>query len=89
MFFAGKNKINAMKIKNFDGLATSKTRRSVFEIIEAGLVAIDTHDLIKRQVRLINGSLVINKDTFSLKRNISSRFTSNKFIITAKTSPAS
>lgn len=42
----------ANKIKNFDTLATTESRRLVLEIAEAGLEAIDTGLVVKNSVRL-------------------------------------
>lgn len=57
-----------MKIKNFQELATSDLRKTVLEIAEAGLEAIDTEKIIKESVRLENDKLFIKDKIFSLNK---------------------
>ncbi|MBI3589513.1 MAG: DUF4147 domain-containing protein [Candidatus Liptonbacteria bacterium] len=56
-----------MKIKNFQNLALTKTRKDALKIAEAGLEAIDTQKIIKEKIQLKKNSLVIDQKTFSLK----------------------
>ncbi|MEK7195541.1 MAG: DUF4147 domain-containing protein, partial [Patescibacteria group bacterium] len=55
-----------MKIKNFDELAKSEARKNALLIAEAGLEAIDTERIIKNNVRLQNGSLLIKGNAIQL-----------------------
>lgn len=64
-----------MKIKNFDSLATSATRKIALQIIEAGLSAIDTQTVIKKNVQLNGEELLLCGE----KYNLSS--TKNIFVI--------
>lgn len=54
------------KIKNFEELAVAPLRRAVLEIAEAGLVAIDTGKVIKENVRLENGDIVVAGEKLAL-----------------------
>ncbi len=57
----------ARKIKNAKKLATSKGRKYLLEIVEAGLEAIDTPKVIKNAVSVKGRALIINNETFPLK----------------------
>jgi glycerate-2-kinase len=53
-------------IKNFDKIATTENRKSVLEIMEAGLDAINTGEVIKNKVKLENNILIIENKSFDL-----------------------
>lgn len=55
-----------MKIKNFDELAVSDSRRVALEIAEAGLQAIDTENVIRNTVRVDGSAIVIGDQRFEL-----------------------
>lgn len=54
------------KIKNFDALAVTETRKTVLNIIEAGLQAIDTEKVIKENISLNGNTLIVKDESFSL-----------------------
>jgi hypothetical protein len=53
-------------IKNFDELATSPNRKAVLEIMEAGILAINTEEVISRAVYLDGDILSIQGKRFDL-----------------------
>jgi len=55
------------KIKNFERLAITETRKVALEIIEAGLEAIDTEKIIHQSVKLEKETLTINDLQIDLK----------------------
>lgn len=55
-------------IKNYDHLATSKSRQDALQIAEAGLTAIDTAAAIKNQVKLDGQKLLIKNQEFDLTK---------------------
>jgi glycerate-2-kinase len=57
-----------MKIKNTAALAVTDARKLGIEIIEAGLTAIDTSDVIKKNIRLEDEFLFVKERKFSLKK---------------------
>ncbi len=61
-----------MKIQNFEALATSAERRFVFQLAEAGLLAIDTRQAIRRAVSVEAGilKLVNEKQEFKLPKRV-------------------
>lgn len=54
------------KIKNFEELAVTPSRRAALEIAEAGLEAIDTEKVIKENVKLEDGNVVIAGEKLAL-----------------------
>lgn len=55
------------KIKNFSSLAITPLRKSALEIAEAGLNAIDTKSVIRRNIQLEGDTLTVKHRKFSLK----------------------
>jgi glycerate-2-kinase len=55
-----------MKIKNSQALMQNKLRKAAIKILEAGLEAIDTENVIKKTVRLEDGILFINDKKIDL-----------------------
>lgn len=55
-------------IKNFDELATTENRKLALEIMESGLNAIDTIEVIKNKIRLENNVLKIAGQDFDLAK---------------------
>jgi glycerate-2-kinase len=55
-------------IKNFDQLATTENRKSAMKIMEAGLDAISTQEVIKNKIKLENNILTINGEGFDLAK---------------------
>ena len=53
-------------IKNFDDLDTTKERKDLLDIIEAGYKAIDTTEIINNSIILDNKILKIKDQTFDL-----------------------
>ncbi len=56
------------RIRNYDVLATTPVRRDALDIIEAGLVAIDTATTVRNHVRLDGNSLTIGTRSYDLSR---------------------
>ena len=54
-----------MKIKNFDDLAVTDTRRVLLTIAEEGLVAIDTETVLRKIIRVDGDGITIVNQTFS------------------------
>lgn len=59
--------MNKHLIKNFDSLATTDLRTKALEIAEAGLWAINTHNVITTNIKLEGNILTIQNLTFDLK----------------------
>lgn len=57
-----------MIIKNFRQLAISRQRRNALHIMEAGLEAIQTRNVMKNSVKIKNNFLVIQNKKFNLKK---------------------
>ncbi|MDI6734447.1 MAG: DUF4147 domain-containing protein [Patescibacteria group bacterium] len=57
-----------MKIKNFNNLALTSTRKNLLEIIEAGLQAIDTKNVLEQNVRIEGDQLFIQNHIFKIAR---------------------
>ena len=59
-------------IKNFDELATSPNRKIALEIVEAGLCAISTKEVVRSSISILDGKLKIQGKEFdlSLYKNI-------------------
>ena len=57
-----------MKIKNFNKLAKSDLRKNALNIVEAGLLAIDTKQAVQKGIQLKLDSLFINNKEFPLKK---------------------
>src|SRR3989338_1999094 len=55
-------------IKNFDNLALSSNRRTVLEIINTGLGAIDTEKVMRDSILLEGGMLKIKNQSFNLSK---------------------
>lgn len=55
-------------IKNFDQLATTENRKNAMEIMEAGLDAINTGEVIRNKIRLENNILTIDGKGFDLNK---------------------
>ena len=55
------------KIKNFNELATTQSRKFVLDILEAGISAIDTEFAIKNSIKLEGNNLVVQGKSFDLK----------------------
>ncbi|MFH1201253.1 MAG: DUF4147 domain-containing protein [bacterium] len=55
-------------IKNFNDLAITPNRKMALEIMEAGLEAINTEEVIKDKIRLENNTLFINGESFDLNK---------------------
>ncbi|MDD5721256.1 MAG: DUF4147 domain-containing protein [Candidatus Pacebacteria bacterium] len=55
-------------IKNFDQLATTENRKNAMEIMEAGLDAINTQEVIRNKIKLENNILTINGESFDLTK---------------------
>lgn len=55
-----------MRIKNFDDLAKTEERRLALEMLNVGLEAIDTHNIIKKEVRLEGDLLKVCNEDFLL-----------------------
>lgn len=55
-------------IKNFDSLASTKSRKAALTIAEAGLLAIDTEQVINQAVSLEEGVLKIKDQAFDLSQ---------------------
>ncbi|MFH1200728.1 MAG: DUF4147 domain-containing protein [bacterium] len=55
-------------IKNFDELATTPNRKMALEIVEAGLDAINTEEVIKNKIKLEDNILFINDESFDLNK---------------------
>src|SRR5258708_6638859 len=55
-----------MLINNFDSLATSPQRKTLLEIIEAGLVSIQPEENFKKTVTFENNTLSILDQTYDL-----------------------
>ncbi|MBI3888174.1 DUF4147 domain-containing protein [Candidatus Nomurabacteria bacterium] len=53
-------------IKNSDDLATTPNRKTALEIMEAGLNAISTHEVIKNKIKLDNNILIVDSQIFDL-----------------------
>lgn len=60
--------MNARWIKNFDELATTENRKNALKIVEAGLDAINTEEVIKNKIKLENDILSINGENFDLNK---------------------
>jgi glycerate-2-kinase len=58
-----------MKIQNFNELAVSDLRKAALNIAEAGLLAIDTKEALKRAVKVGDGKLYINGSEFELNNS--------------------
>lgn len=54
------------KIQNFKSLATTKTRSDALEIVEAAISAIDTKQVIKQAVTVVDGIMTIQGQCFTL-----------------------
>src|SRR5437764_50564 len=57
-----------MLIKNFDSLATTPQRKTVLEVIEAGLAAIEPDHFVNREVRIDGSNLKILDKSYDLNR---------------------
>ncbi len=55
-------------IKNFEGLATSESRRKVLSVLEAGIHAIDTKSVIREQIKIEENFLYIQGRGFDLSQ---------------------
>jgi len=55
-------------IKNFDELATTSNRKIALKIVEAGLDAINTEEVIKNKIKLEDNILFINNESFDLNK---------------------
>jgi glycerate-2-kinase len=55
-------------IKNFNELATTPNRKTALEIMEAGLNAINTEEVIKDKIKLENNTLAIMGENFDLSK---------------------
>lgn len=55
-----------MIIKNYENLSTTPLRKDALEIIDAGLQAVKTSDVILENVRIENEELVVQKNKFPL-----------------------
>ncbi len=55
-------------VKNLNELATTKNRQLVLSIVEAGLTAIDTQEIISRSVKLENNILSVLENNFDLAK---------------------
>ncbi len=55
-------------IKNFDQLATTPNRKNAMKIMEAGLDAISTEEVIRNKIKLENNILTINGEGFDLAK---------------------
>jgi glycerate-2-kinase len=53
-------------IKNFDELATTPNRKIALEIMEVGLNAINTSEVIKNKIKLDNNILIVDSQLFDL-----------------------
>lgn len=54
------------KIKNFDALSTTSSRRTVLNLVEVGLRAIDTETVVTEEIRLEKNVLFVQKQPFPL-----------------------
>src|SRR3989344_9642597 len=57
-----------MTIKNFQQLARTPLRKTALEIMEAGYAALDTRAIMKKTVRITDGTLRVNEQAFDLAR---------------------
>src|SRR3989344_3629654 len=55
-------------VKNFKELAIDENRRAVLSVIESGLEAIDTREVINQAIRLDGDVLRVNEQSFDLTR---------------------
>lgn len=55
-------------IKNFDQLATTPNRKNALKIVEAGLDAIDTQEVIKNKIKLEGDILFVDGESFDLNK---------------------
>ena len=53
-------------IKNFDELATSEERKKALQIVEAGLSAVNTKEIVENKIKLEGNNLKINGHEFDL-----------------------
>lgn len=60
--------MNKGLIKNFDELAIDENRRLILQIVEAGLGAINTHNVVLNSISLQNSLLKIQNQTFDLNK---------------------
>lgn len=58
--------LNIAMIQNFDSLATNDQRRTILEIIEAGLTSIQPEENFKKTVKLEGNNLTILESTYNL-----------------------
>jgi glycerate-2-kinase len=61
-------KFRTGRIKNFDELATTQNRKMALGLIEAGLEAINTQEVIKNKIKLENNILLISGESFDLNK---------------------
>jgi glycerate-2-kinase len=55
-----------MKIKNFGELATNPLRTSALKIVEAGLLSIDTVEVLRENISVFGEALTISNETIIL-----------------------